>query len=120
MSARQVRVRIHRNGDVEVIDNSAAAPLLTGLRGRRRRISRIYPSGALKRQAFFLLRAVFGDGGSVAGWTRTWKGPWTLDMRLGGGPVVRSFGPWSRFSSHADAVSCEVVWFGLNGWRSSK
>jgi hypothetical protein len=44
----------------------------------RRRVSRIVPANRLKRALFTVLRCLFGDAGSVAVWTRNWRGPWQV------------------------------------------
>lgn len=49
-------------------------------RCERRRASHILPSHPLKRVAFRVLRAVFGERGRVSEWTRQWYGPWQLRM----------------------------------------
>jgi hypothetical protein len=41
-----------------------------------RRVSHIWPVHPVKRIAFRLLRALFGERGRVAQWTRQWQGPW--------------------------------------------
>src|SRR5689334_22633966 len=42
----------------------------------RRRASHIYPELLLHYAAFWLLRALFGENGRVAAWTRTWRCNW--------------------------------------------
>lgn len=44
---------------------------------KRERASNILPVNRFKRVCFLLLRAVFGERGRVAEWTRQWYGPWT-------------------------------------------
>ncbi len=44
---------------------------------KRERASSIVPVNLWKRAAFILLRAVFGERGRVAEFTRSWTGPWT-------------------------------------------
>jgi hypothetical protein len=43
---------------------------------RRERASSIVPVHIGKRIAFLLLRAIFGERGITAEWTRGWYGPW--------------------------------------------
>lgn len=43
----------------------------------RKRVSNILPVNRFKRVAFLALRALFGERGRVAEWTRRWHGPWT-------------------------------------------
>lgn len=42
----------------------------------RRRASNILPVHRGKRGAFLFLRALFGERGRIAEWTRQWQGPW--------------------------------------------
>lgn len=64
------------NGQIEVIGD---APLELEQIGdcRRERVSSIVPVNPWKRAAFILLRAMFGERGRVAEWTRSWHGPWS-------------------------------------------
>lgn len=53
------------------------APELALLGDRtRRRASCVVPLHRGKRILFYLLRAVFGERGITAEWTRQWPGPW--------------------------------------------
>lgn len=45
----------------------------------RTRVSHIRPVHRLKRRAFIALR-IFGDKGRIAAWTRTWRGPWHVEI----------------------------------------
>lgn len=45
-----------------------------------RRLSHIWPCSFWKRQAFRLVRAIFGDRGLMAAWTRRWVGPWQVRL----------------------------------------
>lgn len=47
---------------------------------KRERASNILPVNRVKRASFMLLRAVFGERGRVAEWTRQWVGPWTAHV----------------------------------------
>lgn len=44
----------------------------------RRRASHVWPVHPVKRLAFRVLRACFGERGRVACWCRTWYGPWEV------------------------------------------
>lgn len=46
----------------------------------RKRASHIRPAGFVKRIAFIVIRACFGDDGFMANWTRHWPGPWTAHL----------------------------------------
>jgi hypothetical protein len=43
---------------------------------KRQRASNILPVNRFKRALFLALRAVFGERGKVAEFTRQWQGPW--------------------------------------------
>lgn len=43
---------------------------------RQTRMSNVLPVNRIKRAAFLLLRACFGERGRIAEWTRQWQGPW--------------------------------------------
>ena len=59
-----------------------------------RRGGYILPQNPLKRRLFTLLRRVFSDKGRVAAWTRTWRGPWVIDLSPIG--VCSEIGPFER------------------------
>ena len=59
------------------------------------------PASPSKRAAFRLLRRLFGDRGRVAAWTRTWPGPWLVQMS----PTGDVLGP---FANRDAAVRAEV------------
>jgi len=64
----------------------------------------VYPVRPLKRWAFKALRKTFGSSGSVAEWTRHWRGHWIV-IRADNG--VRLPGV---FPSHQAAVEAEVAY----------
>ena len=68
------------------------------------RVSHIVPESLLLRGEFVLLRAVFGDSGRVASWTRTWRCWWQVDLRPSDGPVV------GGFLSRDSAIEFEEGW----------
>lgn len=51
---------------------------------RSYRASQILPVNPVKRLAFVALRAVFGERGRVAAWTRNWRGPWQSKILANG------------------------------------
>ena len=69
--------------------------------GQERRGGYVLPASPSKRAAFRLLRRVFGDRGRVAAWTRTWSGPWLVQMS----PTGDVLGP---FANRDAAVRAEV------------
>lgn len=68
---------IRSDGQIEVIGD---VPLELEQIGdcRRERASSIVPVHIGKRIAFLLLRAIFGERGITAEWTRGWSGPWSV------------------------------------------
>lgn len=66
----------------------------------KRRVSTITPMWAPKKQAFWLLRKIFGDDGLVAAYTRTWNGPWLVR--------IIATGEWSVFNRREFAVDWEM------------
>lgn len=97
-----------------VIDKATGLPrvlardegLLTPTLGRaaRRRVASVEPHRFWPRQAFLLLRLVFGEEGTVAAWTRRWPVLWRVNLRLSGGAV---YGP---FVDREAAVKFEAGW----------
>ena len=67
-----------------------------------RRGSHVLPQRPFKRLAFRLLRRLFGESGRLADWTRTWKGPWQIDLSPVDGPCV------SGYLHRSDAIAAEV------------
>jgi hypothetical protein len=74
-----------------------------------RRASHITPRAFFPRLAFKILRGVFGDKGTIAEWTREWSGPWRVDMRPVGAPVID--GDWT---TRQEAIDFEIEY--LNRW----
>ena len=68
-----------------------------------RRGGYVVPAHPLRRAAFRLVRR-FGRSPRVVAWTRTWRGPWLVDLAPSGGPVL---GP---FPTRAEAVIAEEEW----------
>jgi hypothetical protein len=52
------------------------------------RASNVLPVDFWHRQAFRILRTLFGDYGRIAQWTREWSTRWYVDTRPVGGPVL--------------------------------
>jgi hypothetical protein len=71
-----------------------------------RRASHVLPFDPVKRTAFVLLRAAFGDQGRISDWTRTWKGYHIVEIV--DGPIL---GP---YRSREDALQREVEWLEHN------
>ncbi len=74
-----------------------------------KRASHVLPTRWIYRQAFRLLRMMFGDKGRVAQWTREWNTTWLVDTRPVGGPKLPE-----HFISRQDAIDREVQF--LNQW----
>lgn len=60
----------------------------------RRRASHVWPVHPVKRIAFRILRAVFGERGHIAEWCRHWYGPW--EVRFAETPHLVQFTAQSR------------------------
>jgi hypothetical protein len=73
-----------------------------------RRASHVVPMGRWSRFLFQALRGAFGEDGRVSEWTRTWAGPWKIDMSPVGGPTV------SGFFDRAVAIEYEINWLNAN------
>ncbi len=99
-------ITINEDGTVDTLDGQFD---LGGRQVARRRASHIVPARSTKRLVFRLLRAVCGDTGKVAAWTRSWECEWTVDLTPSSGPVV------SGFYSRAAAIAYEVGWLERNG-----
>lgn len=68
-----------------------------------RRGGHVLPQGHTKRAAFRIVRRLFGSGGWMADWTRTWRGPWIVIRADNGNRLPGSF------PTHAKAVQAEVA-----------
>lgn len=73
---------------ISYLEHDSEQPLMAG--AKTQRASWILPERFLKRLAFQFIR-LFGDKTVAAEWTRRWQGPWIVDLRLSGGPVVTGF-----------------------------
>lgn len=83
----QIRASIEQEGSIE-----------------RRRASHVEPVSKVKRLTFHLLRGLVADDSPVAAWTRSWRGPWRINLGLSGGPTFGSF------AGRAEAISAEEAW----------
>lgn len=94
------------NGDIKYL-YTAGVPLQELGTIKLTRLSHITPVCApIKGPAFRLLRWLFGDRGRIAAWTRTWKGPWLVE--------ILATGEWSVFNKRSDAVAWEIERINLN------
>lgn len=73
-------------------------------RAESRRAGHVLPVGRLCRWLFLLLRWRAPDDGWRAAVARKLPGPWLVDLKPSGGPVL------SGFSRRSDAVEAERVW----------
>jgi len=92
-------------------DEALAGELHSALGGQRvrRRASHVEPVGLAHRLAFRILRRFFGEHGRVAAWTRSWRGPWRVDLRPSDGPVLGE-----SFNCRGDAIEAELWWLQEN------
>lgn len=74
-----------------------------------RRASHVVPVNLLLRGLFHTLRKVFGEKGTVAGFTRLWPCKWRVDMRLSGGPILKE--TWYNRQS---AIDAEILYLNEN------
>lgn len=84
---------IRSDGQIQVIGDPPEALAEMGERVCNR-ASNILPVAWGKRCAFLLLRALFGERGRVAEWTRQWRGPWTSRLFATG----ETYTHWSRWA----------------------
>lgn len=73
-----------------------------------RRASHVVPWHGPTRTWFRLLRKVFGEEGRVGNWTRTWKGPWVVDLTPVGGEMH------GFFATRVNAIEFEIEWLNKN------
>lgn len=95
---REETMFVRSDGSIEIIGSSDLELGQLGV-GTRRRASRIVPLHKGKRFAFLLLRALFGENGITAEWTREWQGPWAA--------VVFATGEAAVFESREEALQWE-------------
>lgn len=99
------RVAVSQGGRIDYLDHGQLN--LDG-KVRRRRASHIVPVGFWLRAWFRLVRLVARDESTMAAWTRTWRTPWSVDLRPSGGPMR---GP---FVNRRLAVQYEEEWLAEN------
>lgn len=90
------------SGSITYLEHDTREPLMQG--GKTRRASWVVPQKLLKRLLWILIRKVVGDHGRIADWCRSWRGPWLVDLRVSGGPVV------GGFSCRESALEYEENW----------
>ena len=69
-----------------------------------RRAGRVLPARRLPRLAFRVIRRLVPDDHPLAAWTRRWPGPWIVDLRGMGGPIL---GP---YAGRSEAMAAEEQW----------
>jgi hypothetical protein len=84
-----VTVTIDESGDMVYL-NTPESDIFMELGERiTTRASNVLPVRFWHRQAFRILRTLFGDYGRIAQWTREWSTRWYVDTRPVGGPILR-------------------------------
>jgi len=84
-----VTVTIDESGDMVYL-NTPESDIFMELGERiTTRASNVLPVRFWHRQAFRILRTLFGDYGRIAQWTREWRTRWYVDTRPVGGPILR-------------------------------
>ena len=106
---RVVTVTIDESGDMVFLNSPEHDVFLELGETITRRASHITPRAFWSKLAFNALRMLVSDNSKIAAWTRTWSGPWQIDMRAVGGPVVN--GEWTTRQA---AIDYEVAF--LNDW----
>ena len=105
-----VTVTIDESGDMVFLNSPEHDIFLELGETVTRRASHITPRAFWSKLAFNALRMLVSDNSKIAAWTRTWSGPWQIDMRAVGGPVVN--GEWT---TRQEAIDYEVgflyAWF---------
>lgn len=84
------KIYITPGGNILAIETKTVGALLTNEFGcvETRRASHVLPRRAVKRAAFILLRALFGERGTIAEWQRQWRGPWQVSWAEAPAQVV--------------------------------
>lgn len=102
-------IRIKSDGTTEFIDKPELSELKSSGAATKRRASHVEPCRWPYRQAFRLLRWVFGDQGWVAKFTRYWPVYWRVNLTPSGGPVLPT-----RYADRTKAIEDEVAWLHEN------
>ena len=108
-----ITVFIEADGSVSFLDS----PLTRGFKlgpSVTRRASEIEPDCATLRLFFHVLRAVFGECGVVAEWTRHWPCLWRANLSLIGGPILAQ-----RWYNRQAALDAEIMWFNTYGVQNA-
>jgi hypothetical protein len=74
-----------------------------------RRASHVEPWQPVLRLAFYALRAVFGESGQVAEFTRKWDCRWRVNLSPVNGPVIPI-----EFANRDMAIAFEIDWLERN------
>jgi len=86
---RVVTVTIDESGDMVYLKTPESDIFMELGERITARASHVLPVRFWHRQAFRILRTLFGDYGRIAQWTREWSTRWYVDTRLVGGPILR-------------------------------
>lgn len=98
-----ITISITDNGDVRFLVAEETKPFLDGS-AVVRRASHVEPKAYLLRITFHALRAMFGEHGRIADFTRAWLCLWRVNLAPIGGPVLP--GLWRDRQA---AISAEIV-----------
>lgn len=74
-----------------------------------RRASHVEPDGVVARGVFHALRRLFGEKGTVAGFTRTWTCLWRVNLGPANGPILVG-----RWKDRKEAIAAEIEWLNEN------
>jgi hypothetical protein len=99
---KTITVSIDPDGVTRFLIDADSRPLLAD-NAIIRRASHVEPCSIALRVAFYALRAVVGDTGSVAAYTRTWRVLWRVNLSPIGGCILPGV-----FTNRADAINYEI------------
>jgi hypothetical protein len=101
---RIITVTIDENGDALFLKTNVNDAFLDLGEVITQRASHVEPAPLGERIAFHTLRAIFGDKGKTAEWTRRWNTTWLVDTRPVGGPILPE-----HYLNRQDAIDAEIV-----------
>jgi hypothetical protein len=97
-------IAVNPAGDMTFVSDEALNGLMRSGEATIRRASHVEPANTFKRVLFQILRGWAGDVGTIARWTRRWKGCWRVNLVPSDGPIL---GP---FANRQEAIRREVEW----------
>jgi hypothetical protein len=74
-----------------------------------RRASHVEPVNLILRFTFYVLRAMFGEYGRMAAFTRQWRIQWRVNLSPVNGPILPQ-----TWTDRAQAINAEIDWLETN------